>query len=133
MTKRLLTWLAGFGKGDIYIWIKPVIDDYIGESCGRIVFLNSPLKFLKNEKFSGFQSLRELSAKFGRVIVLLAGKPNGDVHKVEIQRWIGDIRADSTDYDLQRLVEKADQKADRGLVFPWGNPNLPWDKIPRFY
>lgn len=133
MRRKFLLWLASWGKSNIYIWIEPVIGKSLIGSCGRVVFLNSPLRSLRDELFDGFAPLRSLSGKLKRPVVLLAGPPKGDICGAPHYRWMGDIRPESTDEELKKLAGKADREADRGILFPWGNPNLPWDKIPRFY
>jgi hypothetical protein len=128
MLKKFLFWITRFGKGPVIIWLKPFNTMY--DCGGKIVFLNTLLRFLNEEQFAGFSHLRKLSACFNRPICIWI-----TLHEERLTPelvYAGEIRKNSTDRELEKITEFANHKAGSFLIMP-GNINLPVEIKPKFF
>ena len=103
MKKIFLMFLTQLGRGDIRVGIRHFI------STGKAMFfLNTPMRFLKPEKFKGVRKLHELAKKLRRPIAIYSwfrdeygtsdGAGWGEIGVI--------IRPDSTEAELLQIMKK---------------------------
>lgn len=134
MFKRLLLWLSrsrfGRNKSPVKIWVRPHTD--ILED-GEVVFINTPLRHFRCEKFQGLAELRKLADYLQRPINLCAVRIDVDKPTESDILSCGDLTVlpSASDEELEEIAKIA----NRDLTYHAlkANPNAGYERVPTFF